>query len=82
MKRLINAAIATIWWFYTLPGRYDVERRNSVKYKKKKELVKNTWIVASVVIISLLQYPILAGLSCCVALAITFIGFMILDETE
>jgi hypothetical protein len=82
MKRIFDAIIATIWWFCTLPSRYDVERRSSAKYKKKKQIVKNIWIVAGVFIVALLQYPVFAALAFLIALATTFLCFMILDETE
>lgn len=82
MKQVVNAIIATIWWFYTLPNRYDAERRNSVKYKKKKRIVRDIWIVSGIIIVGLLQYPVFAALAFLVALATTFLCFMILDETE
>lgn len=65
-----------------MPRRYDVERRSSIKYKKKKQITKNIWIVAGLIIISLLQFPLAAALAAVVGLGTTFLCFMILDETE
>ena len=82
MLRFINGLIAAFWWFYTLPRRYDVERRSSVKYKKKKGIVKKVWIMSGTIMIGLLQFPPLAAAALVLALFTAFLGFVILDETQ
>lgn len=82
MIRFINGLIAVSWWFYTIPRQYDVERRSSVKYKKKQDIVKKIWIVSGTIMIGLLQFPLLAAGALVLALLTTFLGFMILDETQ
>lgn len=82
MKGVINRIIAIFWWFYTIPRRYDQERRNSLKYKKKKKIVRNVWIITGVIMTIAAQFPELFGLVIVIALAAMGLSFIILDETE
>lgn len=84
ITQFLNKIVAAVWWIYTLPRNYDQERRNSVKYKKKKEIVKNVWIVSGSVMccaINIFPFMFAMGCLCVLGLTTTFLGFMILDET-
>jgi hypothetical protein len=52
-------------------------RRTTQSYKRKKRLVKNLWIGSLLIMI-----PLPPGAQLALALAATFLGLTILDETE
>jgi hypothetical protein len=57
-------------------------RRNSPTYKAKKRIVKNIWIVAGAIISVILNVPGLYALAVALMFIITFLCFVILDETD
>ncbi len=53
-------------------------RRFTRKYIRKRGIVKNLWISAGILMLSFPLLPFIAGLS----LFMTFVSFLILDETS
>lgn len=51
-------------------------RRNSVKYRKKRRIVRDLWLISGVL---MLITPV--GMNYVLALGTTFLAFAILDET-
>jgi len=58
------------------------DRRSTFAYKKKREIVKDVWVIAIVIMASVWQYQIyVAACVFAISLATTLISFAILDET-
>ena len=53
-------------------------RRYTAKYHRKRDIVKNLWILAGLLMLSYPALPFVVGLS----LFMTFLSFLILDETS
>jgi len=58
-------------------ARHPHLRRQTERYKRKKRLVRDLWLISGVVMLHLPVNMILA-----LALATTFLSFTILDETQ
>jgi len=84
-KKLIQQLVKLFWFVFNAHKVYDVERRNSKQYKKKKSIVVYLWIYSCtlICIIGIYAPP---NLTQCVAivggLLTTFFSFVFLDETE
>jgi len=61
------------WYF----ARFDRERRDSRKYRAKRQQVRDLWLITGVVMLGL-AHP---AAICVAVLLATFVSFMILDET-
>jgi len=82
VKKFFNTLIAVVWWFYTIPRRYDQERRNSVKYKKKKKIVRDLWIGIGSAMLFFTFIPGMFNVVIVLALLGMGVSFIILDETD
>ncbi len=58
------------------------DRRKTVLYKKKQEIVKDIWTASLMIMILILQYPFFLAGVMVLSLATTFVSFAILDETQ
>ena len=61
------------------PDLFPVDdRRQSIKYKRKKSLVRSIWITSGLIMLTFPVLPFVAAMS----LLTTFLSFVILDETQ
>lgn len=84
-KRFLQGIINFIWFVFNSHKVYDKERRNSPKHKRKVAIVKTLWIwVGSTLLIANAFIPpmVFAPIVVVSLLTMTFLSFMILDETE
>ena len=70
----------TIVNFFKPQYRYYKDHRDTPKYKKKKSIVKNVWIISGIVMISLSSHPKFIFFVFFISIFTTFIAFFILEE--
>lgn len=66
-----------LYWPLSNPREIKEAKKNSAKYRAKKNIVRSLWIASGLMMLSFPLLPFMAALG----LLTTFIAFTILDET-